>query len=368
MPSFNCFKGFASIRGIALFAVLLCLTAGDLAARTRKGDKFLKDAQKAEDSHKYDEAAGLYDQALDQDPTDVGYQLGSRRAHFEASQEHLKKGQKLRASGQLQPALVEFQRAFSLDASSAIAIEEMKTTMDMIDRNKKGNVPAAEQTLTPVQQEQKKINARLNELQDVPRLKPISNQISALKMNNQPPRVLYETVGKLAGVNVIFDPQFNAPVKTADLDLSNTTLDQALDYIALLTHTFWQPISSNAIFVAEDNATKRRDYEDQVAKVFYLHNISTTQELQEVVNAVRTVTDLRRIFQYAALNAVIVRGNVGQVALAEKLFHDLDKPKSEVEVDVIILNANRSRTRNLTASIIDAAAGAAGLGVPFAFT
>ena len=56
----------------------------------------------------------------------------------------------------------------------------------------------------------------------VPELKPITNQISTLKMNNQPPRVLYETVGKLAGINVIFDPQYQRTTRNINLDLTNT--------------------------------------------------------------------------------------------------------------------------------------------------
>ncbi len=75
----------------------------------------------------------------------------------------------------------------------------------------------------------------------VPELKPVTNQISLLKMNNQPPKVLYETVGKLAGINVLFDPQIQ-PGKNANLDLNNVTLQEALDYIALLTKTFWKPV------------------------------------------------------------------------------------------------------------------------------
>ena len=44
-----------------------------------------------------------------------------------------------------------------------------------------------------------------------PELKPINPQLTSLKMNNQPVRILYETVGKLAGINVVFDPEYQAP-------------------------------------------------------------------------------------------------------------------------------------------------------------
>ena len=107
-------------------------------------------------------------------------------------------------------------------------------------------------------------------------------------MNNQPVKVLYETVGKLAGVNVIMDPEFQSPPgkTTFTVDLSNTTLEQALDYLAIQTKSYWKPLSSNTIFVTNDNVTKRRDYEDYVVKVCYVKNATTVQELQELSTTV----------------------------------------------------------------------------------
>jgi len=189
--------------------------------------------------------------------------------------------------------------------------------------------------------------------------------IPVLKMNNQPPKVLYETVAKLAGVNVVFDSQYQAPARNFNVDLSNATADQAFDYLATLTHTFWKAITPNTIFVAEDNVTKRRDYEDDVVKVFYVTNATTVQEFQEIATAIRTVAEIRRVFTYNAQRAMIVRDTVDKVALAEKLVHDLDKPKSEVVVDVMVMQVNSERTRDLAATI--ASAGTAGLNVPINF-
>ena len=191
----------------------------------------------------------------------------------------------------------------------------------------------------------------MESLQSVPELKPITNMIPQLKMNNQPPAVLYETVGKLAGVNVLFDPQMQ-PGRNSNLDLSNVTLDQALDYIALLTKTFWKPVSANAIFVTEDNVTKRRDYEDEVVKVFYLRNPTSVQEFQEIITTIRSVSDVRRMFTFNAQNAVIVRDTVDKVALVEKLLHDMDKPKAEVLVDVIVMEVDSDRSRTLGAGLV----------------
>ena len=337
-----------------------------LFARTRRGDKLYKQGQQTEARKEYEKALELYDQALSQDPSDPAYNLGARRMRFQVSQIHVEAGKKLREKGSIDEALVEFQRAFAVDPSNALALQEIQRTSDMIERNRKGNVKPGEQNLTPAEQAQKQTIERISSMQPIPELKPITNRISTLKMNNQPPKVLYETVGKLAGINVIFDPQMQAPARNVNLDISNTTLEEALDYIGVLTKTFWKPVTSNAIFVTEDNVTKRRDYEDQEVKVFYLKNVTSVQEFQEIVTAVRSITDIRRMFTYNAQNAVMARGTPDQIALAEKLFHDLDKPKAEVVVDIVVMEANTSRTRDIAAGLVSGST--TGLVLPIGFS
>ncbi len=164
----------------------------------------------------------------------------------------------------------------------------------------------------------------------------------------------------MAGINVVFDSQYTAPQRNSNVDIAtNTPIEQAFDYLAMLTHTFWKPISPNTIFVAEDNVTKRRDYEDEVVKVFYVTNVTSVQEFQEIATTIRTVAEIRRVFTYNAQKALIVRGTADQVALTEKLIHDLDKPKSEVVIDVIVLQVNSQYSRSLAATI--ASGGTAGL-------
>ena len=65
---------------------------------------------------------------------------------------------------------------------------------------------------------------------------------------------------------------------------------------------------------------------DNVARVFYLTHIETPQDLVELATTVRTIGDIRRLYSHNALGAVVVRGTADQVALAEWLFNELDKP------------------------------------------
>ncbi len=217
----------------------------------------------------------------------------------------------------------------------------------MIEREKRkaAGLPeqeAANPGLTPAELAHRDERDRIDSLQNVPELRPLNSRPIDLKMNGQKPRVLFETVGKIAGVNVLFDPEYEAQNATRpqSVDLTGSTLQQALDYVSLLTKSYWKPLSANAIFVTLDNPTKRRDFEEQVVKVFYLKNVVQTTELQELLTTLRTVTDIQKIYQYSAQSALIVRCAADKMLLAEKIINDLDKPRNEVIVDVIVMEVS----------------------------
>ena len=343
------------------------LAAPAMEAKNRKAERFFKDGQTAENKSDWDDALRLYQLAVDQEPKDPQYLIAMRRARFQAGQMHVENGLKLRQQGKLAEAMQQFQTAIIDDPSSAIALQEIKRTQIMIDQQKKGQVRPEESGLTPAERLRKEDDERVASMQGPPEIKPVIRMTPPMTIRNQPPRILYETVAKLAGINVVFDSQYQAPPRGFTVEMGNSqTVEQALDQIAVVTRTFWKPISSNTIFVTEDNATKRRDYEDQVVKTFYVTNATSVQEFQEIATAIRTVADIRRVYTYNAQKAMVVRGTVDQVALAEKLVRDLDKPKSEVVCELIFMQVNSARTRDLAATI--ATAGTAGLNVPFAFT
>ncbi|HTM50112.1 MAG TPA: cohesin domain-containing protein [Bryobacteraceae bacterium] len=329
-----------------------------LPARTKKGDKLLAAGRAAEVRKQYDMALDLFEQALSEDPSDSGYQLAMRRVRFQAGQAHVERGLKLRADGKAAEALAEFEKAYAIDSSSSIAEQEIRRTRAILEREKKQalnpeGVKPEERGLTGAELARKESQERLDRVMSVPELKPLSNKPIDLKMNNQPMKVLFETVGKLAGINVMFDPDIPSGGRNLSVEFNGSTIEEALDYLSTLTKSFWKPLSSNTIFVTQDNTTKRRDYEDQVVKVFYLKNVSSAQELQEIATDVRSICDIRRLFTYNGQMALIVRAEADRVALAEKVIADLDKPKPEVVIDVLVLEHNYDKTRDLAFGLTD---------------
>jgi len=351
-----------------LVAAVLAAPVVPLEAKTRKGDKYLAEGKVAETKKDWDTAMESYEKALSEDPAEIVYQMAAQKARFQDSAMHLDNGLKVRSEGQLSDSLMEFQRAYGLNPGSAIAAQEIRRTQEMIQRERQRmeatgrEAPPEIRALTPSEEVKRETLARINRMLPVPELKPLNPELINLKMNNQSPKVLFETVAKVAGINLLWDPEYQA-ARPLSVELNNSTLEEALDDLAVLTKSFWKPLAANTIFIANDNRNKRNDYEDQVLKVFYLQNVNQPQELQEIVNAVRAVTELTRLMPYNSQNAIIARGEADRIALAEKIINDLDKPRSEVVIDILVLEASQTFSRQITAALAST-----GLNLPVNFT
>src|SRR5580692_2108512 len=347
---------FNRFLAILMTAALLAPTL-PLEAKTRKGDKYLAEGRAHEDKKEWDAALQDYEKALSEDPSDLNYQMAAQKARFEASSMHVTKGTGIRAQGQLGEALLEFQKAFAMNPASTVAEQEILRTQQMIERERRRveqtGVEAAPEVrgLTPSEVAKKDADERINRLLPVPELRPLKPTLQDFKMNSQTPKVLFDTLALNAGLNVIYDPEYltSGPKEKQTVAFNNSTVEDALNYLALLTKSYWKPINANTIFVTMDNANKRRDYEDEVTKIFYLRNIATNPEMTAIVTAVRTVADLQRLFPFEGQWAIIAKGTADKVALAEKIIHDLDKPRSEVVVDIFVLEASSVYMRSLAA-------------------
>src|SRR5260370_329226 len=158
-------------------------------------------------------------------------------------------------------------------------------------------------------------------------------------------KIVFDTIGKLAGLTMVYDPDF--PARRITVDLTNVTLEQALEIVSLESKAFVKPVTENILFVIPDQPQKRRDYEEQVVRTFYLSNTVTPQDLTEIVTGFRQLLDLKRISQLNSQNSIIVRDTPDKLLLAEKMIRDIDKAKPEVVVQVEVLEARTDRLRDL---------------------
>ncbi len=325
----------------ATLAVLFIFTAFLSAADSAKS--LYQKGVKAEAHQDYEAAYDFYKAAYQQKPVELKYRVSYERTRMLAGASKVKRGQKLRDQGNLQDALTLFQQAIEVDPSNDLAAQEIRRTQVMMQKAGKSggealNSPPRVDDDDPLRKRLESASSpvALAQLPDVP--------LSALEMTDDS-KVLYETIGKLANVNVLFDPDYTS--RRLTIKLQKVNLQEALDIVALESRTFWRPVTPNTIFVAQDTQAKRRELEQNVVKTFYLGNVSTPTDLQDIVNAIRTVLEVQRIQQIPSQNAIVIKGTPDQLALASKMIDDIDKSKPEVIVDVVVAQVNRDKLRNL---------------------
>ena len=318
---------------IVLLLIILALSSGCAASSAfKRGKKFEK-------LRNYDEALENYRVAYEEEPKNHEYRLYFERARAQAAIAHLDSGRKLREIGKLEDALVEFRRSAEIDASNPVAGQEIAATEKAIlERERK-------------QDEEKRKLAEIVERNKVvsPRetLASVNATPIVLKLTGDLKRA-FESIAKISGINVIFDSDLGQKLTTqVPVDLSNVTVIEALDLLSLQTKTYWAVVNSNTIIVTNDNQQTRQFYEEQIIKTFYLGNTLATADLQEVLNTLRTLLDLRKVGIINAQNAIVIRDTADKIAMAERILLSIDKAKPEVLIDVAVLEVDRSYKQTL---------------------
>jgi len=326
------------------------LVAGALAAmcpsvaHAQSASKWNKRGQVAESHQDYETAMNDYHQALLKKPTDIRYRAHYERMKFLAAVSHIDRGRVLRQSGDYNGALNEFRRAVEIDSSNQTAQQELDRLI------REGPPPPSATTPAPPlpSPAQKMEAATLKDIGSVAspvELKPVSNEPITLHMVEDT-KVVYEAIGKAAGLNVLFDPDYTS--KRVPVDLTNVSLSDALRIVGTISGTFYKPVTANTIFVAQNTIQKRHDLDEQAVQTFYLTNASQQADGNEIVTAIRNLLDpSTKIYLVPSQNAIVMRATPDQLLLAQKLLNDLDRARPEVVVDVAILEVNRDKLRNL---------------------
>jgi general secretion pathway protein D len=313
--------------------VLLVLSVSILLSGCPKANSEYDAGRKAEATQDFDTALQHYQKALAAQPNDLEFKARVTRMRFEAAQMHVDNGMRAIRTGDLQLALAEFQKALSIDPSSAVAEQQVRKVGVLL-----GQPSSEPKTLNPNPEDDSDL------LAGPPVLKPLSRDPINLRVTNDS-RQVFETIGKLAGLSVIFDPEYQSKRITADLP--NVTLEQALDAVSFESKSFWKPLTANIILVAPDQPQKRKDLEDEEVRTFYMNNTLTPQDLTEVVTGLRQLLNLTRVQQVNSQNAIVIRDTPDKLMLASKIIRDIDKAKPEVLLHVQVLQVSMDKLRDI---------------------
>ena len=342
-------RGYRSIRLSAFLPraipLLLpcCLAAfGSSAAHAQSAKSWDQRGQAAEAHHDFDTAFEDYQHATKLKPNDLRYKAHFDRMRFQAAAAHVDQGRVLVQNGDLAGAEAQFQRALQIDPGYQAAQQEL----DQLHKQISATPPSGPPAPTEQMSRQNEVLASIGSIAGPVELKPLSNDpIPAIHMVEDV-KVIYQAIGKAAGFNVLFDPDYTS--KRIPVDLTNVSWSDALRIVGTLAGTFYKPVTPNTIFVAQNNRQKRTDLDAQAVQTFYLTNASQANDANELVVAIRNLLDPSvKIYVVPSQNAIVMRATPDELLIAQKLLNDLDRARPEVVVDVAVLEVNRNVEHNL---------------------
>jgi len=346
-------RGYTTSRTLSLFVLrtlpasllIVCLSGTlPLVANAQSAGTWSKRGQQAETRQDYDAAYEAYKQANLKKPKDLRYKAHYERVKFQAAVAHVDRGRVLKQSGDLNGALAEFTRALQIDPSNQTAEQEIQILQQMPAPTASaadGTAPAAPEQIS----NQDKTLRSIGSVSGIVELKPVSDDPITLHMVEDV-KAIYQAIGKLAGLNVIFDPDYTS--KRIPIDLTSVSLSDALRIVGITAGTFYKPVTNNTIFVAQNTRTKRTDLDELAVQTFYISNAAQANDANEILTGIRNLLDPSvKVYLIASQNAIVMRATPDQLLLAQKLLNDLDRARPEVVVDVAVLEVNRDKVRNL---------------------
>ena len=289
----------------------------------------IREARRAEERQDYDLAVVEYTRALQRAPNNVDARAGLQRAKLRASQDHFTRARRLSATGRLEEAASEYKLAGELNPDNPVIVAELEQTQNQlrariaINRDGKTELEALVERMK---------RQRLPGL-EVP-ADPLPDELIFRDASNQ---VIIRALAQMAKVNVVFDPAFRA--SPISIEIRNQTFAEALQSITGSTQTFYRVTAPRTITIIPDTPAKRREYEEDIVRTFYLSNA----DLKETMDLLRIVIDARRIGAIQGTNAITITDTAERIEAAGRLISMIDKARPEVMTDVELLEVNRAR-------------------------
>jgi type II secretory pathway component GspD/PulD (secretin) len=158
-------------------------------------------------------------------------------------------------------------------------------------------------------------------------------------------RAVYNRIASAFGLKVTFDDSI--PSRSVTFRLGDVDFQTAANLAGQMTRTFWVPIAPKEMFVAADNAQKRREFNRMLQKTFYLRDTTTPTEINDVVNMLRTLFEIRFVTQQPSNSSITVRAPQQTLHAAEALLESMSLARPHVTLQVQAFEVNQSMLRNV---------------------
>src|SRR5579859_687593 len=316
-------------------ATLVCTLAlgASLFGQARGKTQDLKNAQhevqqgeKAEAAGHWDDALTLYDAAAKDAPTDLGIVGHAAALRAKLVRIHTGAAENAAIGGDLRRATEELRMALKIDPGNTFLAEREAEMRAMNE----------EDILPPGPAEQYKLKG--------PPLLAVQRDVKSFSLRGDT-RSAYEQVARAFGITAAFDPDLVA--RNVRLRMDAVDFETAMRIIGQQTTTFFRPLTSNMIFVAADTIEKRKQYGIEVEETFVLGAGVDSQDLTEMLRALREITSANHIELDLKSKSVTIRDSAEKVKLAGALIKQVEQARSELMLEIELLEVDKNRALDL---------------------
>lgn len=175
-----------------------------------------------------------------------------------------------------------------------------------------------------------------------PVVKPKQEKPVNLEFRDAKLAMMFEALSRTSGINFVLDKDVKGDVK-ASIFLKDLPVDEALDLIISQQALSKKVLTDNTILVYPNTPDKRKQYEDQMVRSFYL----THADPKQAMNLLKVMLGTKVLFVDDRSRLVIMRDTPEAIQMAEKLMGSLDLPEAEVMLEVEVIEIQRSKLMEL---------------------
>ena len=279
---------------------------------------------KLERSKNLEEAFRQFQEAARLVPQDVEYLTARELMRQRLAALHLERGNDSLLSGQQVKALAEFRMAQTLDPQNEFAQQRLRDALG----------PIAVHTAGPPQ---------MVASEEAIAVTPLDGRHDFHYRGDS--QGLITALAASYGLSVVFADNF--PSRRVHFDLENADFATALHAASLVTKSFSVALEDKVLFAAPDNPENHRLYDRMGLRSFYIPGGSSAQELNDLMNSLRTLFEFRFASLNAASSTITLRGPQGTLEAATQFLAQLDSSRPEVMLDIKVFEVDHSYTRNI---------------------
>ena len=271
-----------------------------------------------------DEALDQFEDAARLAPQDVVYLTAREMTRQQIVFDHLQRGNAALLKGQQVEALAEFRNALHLDPQNEFAQQRLRDALS---------------EWAPKASDTPRVLAEAGEIRVSP------NPVRADFHYRGDSRGLLTQVAAAFGVAVVLDDSVAS--RTIRFDVGDVDFYSAMRAACEVTHTFWTSMAEKQVLVASESAENHRQFDRMAMRTFHVPGASTPQELNDIVNLLRTVFEIRFITPQPARQSIAVRAPERTLDAATQFMEALGASRPQVMLDVHVYEISHTLTRNM---------------------